>query len=175
MTKKTKEELELEEYLAGLTEKKARCNDNYIVNHDYAMKQLAVKRKTDVEWQTNQGKRIKADRNNPEKKEQWKQSLRDGWNKPGVRERKSASQKASYQADPELLKKKQDVARRNGRNCARPCYSPEGIFESSRIWAEVVGHSRDLFGYRARKMPDKYYYITKEEYTKLTGKDPWNE
>lgn len=31
MTKKTKEELELEEYLAGLSEKKVRCSDNRIL------------------------------------------------------------------------------------------------------------------------------------------------
>lgn len=170
MTKKTKEELALEAYLAGLTEKKAQVSDKYIVNHNNAMKELAVKRKTDTEWQLDQSKRIKAERADAEKKEQWQKALKDGWNKPGVRENKSQSVREVL-SRPGQLKAHQERARKNGRKSMRPCVSPEGVFESNRAWAEHTAYSRDLFGYRCRKMPTEYYYITQEEYTMLTGKE----
>lgn len=149
--------------------------DEWYKKHCEDMADLGKRRMESDDYKNLIGPKISAHWQNPEEYEAHCNALREGWNKPGVRERKSASQKASYQADPELLKKKQDVARRNGRSRARPCYSPEGIFEDCGAWAKVSGYSRDLFGYRARKMPDQYYYITKEEYTKLTGLDPWNE
>lgn len=163
----------LDEILKGLmTDKNKAKNDKYIINHNNAMKEIAIKRKTDIEWQSNQSKRIKSERNDPKKKEQWQKGLQDGWNKPGVRENKSKSV-LEVLARPGALEKAQERARKNGRKSMRPCVGPEGIFESNREWAEATGFSRDLFGYRNRKSPKEYYYITQEEYIMLTGKDPF--
>lgn len=154
--------------------KKANQHDTYIVNHDIAMKELGLRRRTDTEWQLNQSVIKKAERSDPEKKEQWQQALKEGWNKPGVRENKSKSV-LEVLARPGSLEAHQERARKNGRKSMRPCVSPEGIFESNRAWAEATGFSRDLFGYRGRKNPKDYYYITQEEYIILTGKDPFND
>jgi len=51
---------ELDDILKGLmTDKNMKKNDKYIINHNNAMKEIAIKRKTDIEWQSNQSKRIK--------------------------------------------------------------------------------------------------------------------
>jgi len=79
-----------------------------------------------------------------------------------VRENKSKSV-LEVLARPGALEKEQERARKNGRKSMRHCVGPEGIFESNREWAEANGFSRDLFGYRNRKSPKEYYYITQEE------------
>ena len=174
MTKKTPQELALEAYLAGLTDKKVKISDQYIVNHNIAMKELAVKRKTNSTYKQRHSEIKKAERADPEKKKLWQQALKDGWDKPGVRENKSKSV-LEVLSRPGMLEAAQQRARKNARKSMRPCISPEGLFESKKAWAECTGFSGDLFAYRAKKMPEEYHYISQEEYIMLTGKDPFNE
>lgn len=166
---------ELDAILAGLmTEKHMRQNDKYIIGHDFAMKELGNKRRNNPEWQVKMGTIVSNAWADENKKIEHKKALKEAWNKPGARENKSRSVNEVL-SRPGMLEAHQERARKNGRKNMRPCQSPEGIFESNRAWAEKTGYSRDLFGYRARKMPDQYYYITKEEYVRLTGQDPFNE
>lgn len=143
--------------------------DTWYQQHCASMAKLGQQRRESDEYKNNIGPKISAHWQDDDEYQKHCQALREGWNKPGARENKSRSVNEVL-SRPGMLEAHQERARKNGRKTMRPCQSPEGIFESNRAWAEKTGYSRDLFGYRARKMPDQYYYITQEEYTRLTGK-----
>ena len=108
-----------------------------------------------------------------EKKEQRKQALKEGWAKPGARERKSQSVRQVYEKRPELLDKLKETAKKNGIKTSRPVVTPEGLFMNKMEWARHCGFNHALFGYRQKKNPELYQFITQEEYIILTGTNPF--
>ena len=58
-----------------------------------------------------------------------------------------------------------------------PCkkYADEYYFNNNLTPCKVLGSVTQWLRRAIIKHKDEFYYITKEEYTKLTGKDPWNE
>lgn len=146
--------------------------DAWYHEHCKNMQELGKRRRNDPAFGEMMGAIVSAHWQDPEANQSHRQALKDGWARPGAKERKSKSVKEVL-SRPGMLAAHQERARKNGKKSERPCISPEGIFESARSWAEHTGYSRDLFGYRARKMPKEYYYITQEEYVKLTSQNPW--
>jgi len=142
--------------------------------HQENMKKLGQKRKSTTEYKEKIGPKISAAWQDPIRKEERKKVMKEGWNKPGVRENKSRSVKEVL-SRPGAMEALKQRAKINGKKTSRPCVSPEGIFANKNMWAKVSGFSPDLFGYRCRKMPDQYYFITQEEYKRLTGKEVWED
>lgn len=103
-----------------------------------------------------------------------KKLLKEGWNKPGVREAKSLSAKevANRPEVKEILLK--HIHKRAKKQMV-PIVTREGIFPCAQAWANVVKKDKAMFGHWASKFPKEYYRISQEEYIMLTGENPFKE
>ena len=157
MTKKTKEELALEEYLAGLSEKKVRCSDNRIL----AMQERS---KPGSEWHRKTAEKNRHNATNAAINEKIRQ--------------KNKGKRVTFLNE--------ESRKKLAKSGYQPMSTPFGYFESRNAAAEyltinklttcnLVNSVRVWLSTRLKNDPSNYYYISKEEYTKLTGKDPYNE
>jgi hypothetical protein len=152
---KSKEELALEAYLAGLTEKKAKVSDNRLI---------AIRTRLD----------------NPEFVQTHlnaihKSSASEGWLKAT---RENARRRSK---DPVWLQNNANKNKRIAILKYKPIVTPFGVFKSKKDSVSFyneknnVTNGNDSISYKIKKYPEQYYYITQEEYIMLTGKDPFNE
>ena len=102
-----------------------------------------------------------------------KKALKKGWDKPGVRERKSISAKEAANR-PEVKAVGLKHIHQRAKKQMVPIVTREGIFQCAQAWADVVKKDKAMFGHWAKKLPNEYYRISQEEYILLTGKDPFN-
>jgi hypothetical protein len=203
MTKKTPEELALDAYLAGLTEKKVRVSDNYIiaannrtVDHYIGSmtdpdvrKAIEEKRKEGMERAKQEGKfstglknRYKKDSERKktslimkkvhenlteEEKNRRNEASRKKWADPKVKKQASESHKRQW-ADPEKRKRLGATMKAIRQT---PIMTPDGPFPDTTSAGEHYGLTSATILYRRKKYPKEYYYITKEEYIMLTGKE----
>jgi hypothetical protein len=101
-----------------------------------------------------------------------KKALKEGWNKPGVREAKSLSAKEAANR-PEVKEKALKHILERAKKQMVPIVTREGIFSCAQEWATFVKKDKAMFGYWAKKFPNEYYRISQEEYILLTGNDPF--
>lgn len=101
-----------------------------------------------------------------------KKALKEGWDKPGVRENKSVSAKEAA-SRPEVRKKLLKNIQERSKKQMVPVVTKDGIFCSVLEWSKFVGKSTAMFGHWANKFPNEYYRISQEEYIMLTGQDPF--
>lgn len=152
MTKKTKEELALEAYLAGLNDKKLKTSDNRLIatnnrSEDWHKKTAERNRKNATNEEIN--KKIK----NKNKGKRYTFLTAESIEKLA----KKAWQPIVTPEDIFPCKKHADEYYFNNKltNC--------NTFGSVQAWV-----TRSL-----KNLPNQFYYISREEYIKLTGKDPF--
>lgn len=104
---------------------------------------------------------------NPEVKKRRQVASKKLWEDADRRKRASQSHKKQWD-DPDKRKKLSDTMKALRR---KPMVTPDGIFEDQEKVAIFYGLTEATIAYRRRKYPKEYYYISKQEYTKLTGKD----
>lgn len=178
MTEKTPEELALEAYMAGLTEKKLKVSDNRLIGIEL--------RSNDPKWKkANQQRRI----DDPDYDKKVAQKISETYSTPEGRAIQSIKSKPHSEEaklkiaqanlglvkSPEIRKKLSEKKKGNN-NRARPIVTPLGIFPSRKHAIEIYlasGRTNALKWIEKWLKIDKdnFYYITKEEYIMLTGKD----
>ena len=196
---KTKAELALEQYLAGLTEKKVQVSDNHITaihernaNPDY---QRAIDRRTQDptwrkknhasvlktvqtdKWKTNRAAGIEQMKNDPVwQKEQQERFKRRSSNEQWLKRKTEASRKLAQ--DPVWLANNKQIIQ---ERCAKPVMTPQGAFgsltEAGLIYNEIkqFRNGRPWVSHQIKVNPTEFYYITREEYQKLTLNSPKTE
>jgi hypothetical protein len=229
MTKKTKEELALEAYMAGLNEKKLAVSDNKIIanstlekrekarqgnkkqfsnpearkKHSEKTKQLfqnpEYKEKQEKAKQE-KGKKISVIHTELNKNEEWKNNrltaVKEAMNteeaknniKLGIenREKNGWLEKCiEAQQNPEVRKKRSESLKNQSQECIirrakavqKPIVTPLGIFPSLKDAGDAYNifksfkNGKKYVGEKVRKNEEGFYYISKEEYIMLTGKD----
>ena len=91
------------------------------------------------------------------------------WADPTLRKQASDSHKKQW-ADPNKRKQLSDTMKALRR---KPIVTPDGIFIDQEKAALFYNRTEALIAHRRKKYPKEYYYITREEYIMLTGKDPF--
>lgn len=206
---------ELEQYLAGLTDKKLKKNDKKLIamqnaiNHRLANPEKETRRRNATlqsmetdEWKTKHKEGIAKNLANPEWRKNNKIANQEKWKNAETKEKHLASVRARSE-DPAWLEKvtknnKAKVndadhrerhqeaidqrgqgdwyeknARKNTLLKSKPVVTPYGVFPS-RIVAVKTSGVTNIGGKINKyvKIPDSgYYYISREEYIMLTGKE----
>lgn len=70
-------------------------------------------------------------------------------------------------SDPKFL----EILNKNGKKKSKPLVTPDGVFSSRREAAKHYNHVDSWVGSQIQKNPLEWYYISKEEYILLTGKE----
>jgi hypothetical protein len=177
MTKKTKEELALEAYMAGLNEKKLNVSDNKIVgiahrslNPDWH--KANTKRYEDPLYSKRVGKKISATYQTEEGR-----AIQAAKSKPHTEEAKQKIAQANIGlVKSDDIKQKLSVKKIGNQNRAKPIVTPYGIFSSKKLAAGgLLNAGISNAGKKIEKWlktnVTEYYYISIEEYIMLTGKD----
>ena len=177
MTKKTPEELALEAYMAGLTEKKLNVSDNMLVG--------IAHRSSNPEWHKSNTKRYEdptySKRVGKKISETYKsaqgRAVQAAKSKPHTEDakKKIADANTGLVKGPEI-RAKLSVKKIGNNHRARPIVTPLGIFPSRKDAAEAYLASGKANALRwiekwLKTDPKDFYYISKEEYIMLTGKD----
>jgi hypothetical protein len=196
MTKKTAEELALEAYIAGLSQKKLTVSDNVIIAFD--------NRSKNPNWHKNQrdaDEKRKEFGNSDEWKEYTRQlNQREEWrannlkyiqSRNAIEHSKLIKQGKEKQGKEKRIEVAKKIAANRGENwltslkkskslSGTPIITPEGPFlkftDGVKFYMPIWNLKRGGADYRLRKLLDdsnelNYYRISLEEYIMLTGKD----
>lgn len=117
---------------------------------------------------------------NPNERLKTANSIKKSWQDPESNKRRNQAAQTKWsdelkaQASESHIKQWDDEEKRRKHSLTmsairtRPINTPEGAFVSVKEAALHYGISTATISYRIRKYPTKYYYITKEEYDRLT-------
>lgn len=197
MTKKTPEELALEAYLAGLTEKKARISDNRLIatnnrSEEWHSKTAERNRKNATNDEirkkigdAHRGKKVSQETSQKRIKTLKENGNNHAWNK-GIPWSEEVKEKLSKANTGKKIKEETKIKLQTSSALCKPFVTPLGIFWTKSKAAEYYlenkltanttkGSTNVWLSRQLVKFPKEFYYISKEEYIMLTGKDPLNE
>jgi len=188
-----------------MTDKNMMSNDKYLISANNrpsshyegsltdpkVRKTIETKRIEGVERAKAEGKYSSAQKErykNPEERKKTGLASKKSAQDPKVKERKSIAQTKAW-ADPSKRKKASESHKKQWADPSKrkqlsdtmkalrrkPIVTPDGVFIDQESAAIHYNLGEATIAYRRNKYPKEYYYITKEEYIMLTGKDPFNE
>lgn len=181
MTKKTKDELALEAldaYMAGLNEKKLKISDNQILSIQLReangwKEKNERRRKEDPDYDKRVGNKISQAYSTPEMKQVQASKAR-----PHREETKEHIRQIQLVRPPRTVETRKKMSKKKigNNNRAKPIVTPIGIFVSKTFASEVYLANGKMNAMKwiekwIKEDPLNFYYITKEEYIMLTGKD----
>jgi hypothetical protein len=177
----------LQDYLAGLTDKKLQISDNRLI-----AAQQTVRTREANGWKSKNEKRYE----DPDYAKRVSKSVSETYQTPEGRQKQSAKQHPQSdqtrqkirQANLGKNRKGEDwipsmAEKKKGNNFrSRPVVTPCGIFSSKKKAAEFYVENKlntrktvvscvFWIDIELKKANSGFYFITKEEYTRLTGKD----
>ena len=185
MTKKTPEELALEAYLAGLTDKKASVSDNRLIAYSNPERNTKLSKSRSGKIMTEQTRAILSEANiGKSLSEETRLSISKGSKgknkKPMSAEHKAKLSKANAGKSPTeetRLKLSSAMKGKSNLHSMKQCITPFGIFPSLKSAAEELNKIKSYnngYTFLCRKMKEnqpEYRYISQEEYIMLTGKE----
>ena len=159
---------ELDEILAGLmTEKHMKQNDKLIISTKIGVSTVRANNK---DWHSNLEKGHIKRRNNCLLKETFKETAKK-------RKLDNNSWRINQREAMQLLSQTKEwkdhhkLANPIGKKKKMPLMTDQGPMQSRMHAAKYFDVTPQIIDRRIKKYPDQYYYITKEEYTQLTGKE----
>jgi len=164
MTKKTKAELALEEYLAGLTEQRMRQSDAEIFAY--------VQRSSNAKWRASRqqvGSLTKTDK--------WRESYEKGMEKRS----QNSAWLEKLREGIERRKLNEQWAHNKAEGKKRPVVTPWGVFRSGKEAGEAYNamtntkNGKNRVSLHINRGTPGYRFISIEEYQKLTLNSPKTE